>query len=166
MPTSQFTRFIQIALLVLLLTIGIGTYKDYGVSADEATQRAIGEVSLDYVNRVIPLPFLDRPKPINGPAESIFETQVDRAYGVAFELPAEYLIQAIGIRDAEAFHFRHLLNFLLFYVAVYFFYCLLCIRYQNQITALLGASFLVLSPEFMAMPFSTIKIWFFSLYLS
>ena len=100
----------------VFFVIGLFSYSDYGVSADEATQRSIGEVSLSYVNRVIPLPFLDRPVAMDGPAESIFETQRDRAYGVAFELPAEYLIQAFGIKDAQAFDFRHLLNFLLFYV--------------------------------------------------
>jgi len=131
----------------VFFVIGLFSYSDYGVSADEATQRSIGEVSLSYVNRVIPLPFLDRPVAMDGPAESIFETQRDRAYGVAFELPAEYLIQAFDIKDAQAFHFRHLLNFLLFYVAVYFFYRLLCIRYQNQTIALLGAALLVLSPR-------------------
>jgi hypothetical protein len=131
----------------IFFVVGLFSYSDYGVSADEATQRGIGEVSLSYVNRVIPLPFLDHPVAMDGPPESIFETQRDRAYGVAFELPAEYLIQAFGIRDAQAFHFRHLLNFLLFYVAVYFFYRLLCIRYQNQMIALLGAALIVLSPR-------------------
>jgi hypothetical protein len=135
------------AFFMLLMGVGLWSYPDYGVSADEATQRGIGEVSLSYVDRVIPLPFLDRPAPIDGPAKSIFETQRDRAYGVAFELPAEYLIQAFGIKDAQAFNFRHLLNFLLFYLAVYFFYRLLCIRYQNQTIALIGATFLVLSPR-------------------
>jgi hypothetical protein len=140
-------NILVVAFFGVFFVIGLLSYSDYGVSADEATQRGIGEVSLSYVNRVIPLPFLDHPIAMDGPPESIFETQRDRAYGVAFELPAEYLIQAFGIKDAYAFDFRHLLNFLLFYVAVYFFYRLLCIRYQNQTIALLGAMLLVLSPR-------------------
>ena len=159
-------RLFSFAFFALLLVIGLWSYPDYGVSADEATQRGIGETSLSYVNRVIPLPFLDRPAPIDSPAASIFETQRDRAYGVAFELPAEYLIQVFGMKDAQAFDFRHLLNFLLFYLAVYFFYRLLFIRYQNQTIALLGAALLVLSPRIFGDAFFNDKdLVFLSLFL-
>ena len=144
---SKSIQLFRIVFFAFLLGVGIYTYQDYGVSADEATQRAIGQTSLTYVNQVYPLPFIDRAPQIIGPAEAIFETQRDRAYGVAFELPAEYLIQAFGIKDAQAFNFRHLLNFLLFYLAVYFFYRLLFLRYHNEGFAALGALLLVLSPR-------------------
>ena len=163
---SNASRLCCTLFFTLLLGVGIWTFQDYGVSADEATQRAIGQTSLNYVNQVLPLPFLDRPPAIEGPPEALFDAQRDRAYGVAFELPAEYLIQVFGLSDAQAFNFRHLLNFLIFYLAVYFFYRLLFLRYQNQLISLLGATLLVLSPRIYGDAFFNDKdLVFLSLFL-
>lgn len=51
------------------------------------------------------------------------------------------------MNDANAYFFRHLLTFLFFYAAVYFFYKLVKLRYQDWRIGLLGAAFLVLSPR-------------------
>jgi len=73
---------------------------------------------------------LGNAQPLADPA-SVFLAQRDRDYGVVFELPAEFLIKVLNLHDANAYFFRHLLTFLIFYAAVYFFYKLVKLRYQD-----------------------------------
>ena len=131
-----------------ILIIGLLVYKDYGVSTDEPQQREIGLTSLSYIANLFNIPFLlGTTQPLTDPA-SVFLTQRDRDYGVAFELPAELLIKIFGLNDTNAYFFRHLLTFLIFYAALFFFYKLVKLRYQDWRIGLLGAVFLVLSPRF------------------
>ena len=106
----------------ILLLVGLVLYKDYGVSADEMTQRTIGLTSLAYLANLFNIRFLlGDAQPLADPS-SVFLAQRDRDYGVAFELPAEFLIKVLGLQDANAYFFRHLLTFLVFYAAIFFFY--------------------------------------------
>ncbi|MBU3624587.1 hypothetical protein, partial [Polynucleobacter sp. AP-Latsch-80-C2] len=110
-------------------------------------QRSIGLTSLAYLANLFNIRFLlGAAQPLADPA-SVFLTQRDRDYGVVFELPAEFLIKVLNLHDANAYFFRHLLTFLIFYAAVYFFYKLVKLRYQDWRIGLLGAVFLVLSPR-------------------
>ncbi|WP_353203104.1 glycosyltransferase family 39 protein, partial [Polynucleobacter sp.] len=110
-------------------------------------QRSIGLTSLAYLANLFNIRFLlGNAQPLADPA-SVFLTQRDRDYGVAFELPAEFLIKVLNLHDANAYFFRHLLTFLICYVAVYFFYKLVKLRYQDWRIGLLGAAFLVLTPR-------------------
>ena len=136
-----------IGFFVTLLLLGIWVYNDYGLSTDEPFQRSIGLTSLAYLANLFNIRFLlGNAQPLADPA-SVFLTQRDRDYGVAFELPAEFLIKVLNLHDANAYFFRHLLTFLIFYAAVYFFYKLVKLRYQDWRIGLLGAAFLVLSPR-------------------
>ena len=131
----------------ILLLVGLVLYKDYGVSADEMTQRTIGLTSLAYLANLFNIRFLlGDAQPLADPS-SVFLAQRDRDYGVAFELPAEFLIKVLGLQDANAYFFRHLLTFLVFYAAIFFFYKLVKLRYQDWRIGLLGATFLILSPR-------------------
>ena len=144
---TQYKNRLSVTFFLLLLIIGLYVYKDYGISIDEPIQRGIGTTSLVYLANIFNIGFLlDNKQPIADPA-SIFLTQRDRDYGVAFELPAEFLIKIWGLNDANAYLFRHLLTFLIFYVAVIFFYKLVRLRYSDWRVGLLGAIFLVLSPR-------------------
>jgi len=130
-----------------LMAIQLSIFRDYGVSADEMTQRAIGLTSLAYLANLFNIRFLlGDAAPLADPS-SVFLAQRDRDYGVAFELPAEFLIKVFGFHDANAYFFRHFLTFLFFYAAVYFFYKLVKLRYQDWRMGLLGAALLVLSPR-------------------
>jgi len=67
---------IVIIVFSLLLCTGLNTVLDYGVSADEATQRTIGQNSLNYVKQVLPLPFLNKPtETIDKPRDTLNSTE-------------------------------------------------------------------------------------------
>jgi hypothetical protein len=143
----QYKNTLSVTFFFLLLIIGLYVYKDYGISVDEPVQRGIGITSLVYLANLFNIGFLlDNKQPIADPA-SIFLAQRDRDYGVAFQLPAEFLIKIWDLNEANAYLFRHLLTFAIFYVAVIFFYKLVRLRYSDWRLGLLGATFLVLSPR-------------------
>ena len=140
----------QFGFFTALLFIGLWVYKDYGLSTDEPFQRAIGLTSLSYLANLFNIRFLlGNAQPLADPG-SVFLAQRDRDYGVVFELPAEFLIKVFDLQDSNAYFFRHLLTFLVFYAAVFFFYKLVKHRYQDWRMGLLGAAFLILSPRFFA----------------
>jgi len=146
-PQSKVQNIWVGAFFSILLVVGLMIHKDYGVSADEMTQRTIGLTSLAYLANLFNIRFLlGDAQPLTDPS-SVFLAQRDRDYGVAFELPAEFLIKVLGLQDANAYFFRHLLTFLVFYVAIFFFYKLVKLRYQDWRIGLLGATFLILSPR-------------------
>ena len=139
--------FAPFVFFLLFAMVGLLSLKSYGVSADEMTQRGIGLTSLNYLANLFQIPFLlDGAAPLQDPA-SIFLAQKDRDYGVAFELPAEFLVRLLQLQDADIYFFRHLLTFLVFFCAVFFFYRLVKERYSSQALGLLSALFLVLSPR-------------------
>ena len=146
--------------------LALWTIKDYGVSADEMTQRAIGQTSLYYVAHVLNWVFLLGTTPRLANPENLFSTLRDRDYGVAFEFPAELLIRIFDISDSSAYLFRHYLTFAIFFIAVYFFYRLARDRFGNVSWGLLGALLLILSPRFFGDSFFNNKdIVFAALYL-
>jgi hypothetical protein len=135
------------AFFVAFLCLGLWIYQDFGVSTDEQQQREIGLTSLAYIANLFQIPFLlNGAAPLQDPA-SVFLAQKDRDYGVAFELPAEFLVRLLQLQDADVYFFRHLLTFLVFFCAVFFFYRLVKERYSSQAFGLLGALFLILSPR-------------------
>lgn len=133
---------------VIYGAVAIWIIKDYGVSADEMTQRAIGQTSLYYVAHVLNWGLILGATPRLADPESIFLALRDRDYGVAFEFPAELLIRILDINDSDAYLFRHYLTFTIFYIAVYFFYRLARDRYESASWGLLGAALFILSPRF------------------
>jgi hypothetical protein len=140
--------------------------KDYGVSADEMTQRTIGQTSLYYVAHVLNWEFFHGAAPRLLNPETLFVALRDRDYGVAFEFPAELLIRIIDMNDTDAYLFRHYLTFAIFFIAVYFFYRLARDRFGSVSWGLLGALLFILSPRFFGDSFFNSKdIVFASFYV-
>ena len=140
-------RLLPIYLFIFLILLGSFIYKDYGISVDEPQQREIGKTSLNFIAHFFQIPSLKDMDDTYVNAESVFEAQRDRDYGVVFELPAEFLVKIWGLQEENVFYFRHYINYILFCISVVCFYQLLKNRYQKYSLALLGAFFLVLSPR-------------------
>ena len=137
-----------------LLLIGIGLYRDYGISWDEPQQRLIGAVSIKYcVERFAPSLITEKAKAI--PELNEFE---DKDYGVAFEAPAFALEQLLKLQDhRDIFQFRHLLTFLMFPVGAFAIYRLASRRFSDWRIGLLASMFLVLTPRFFGEAFYNSK---------
>ena len=84
---------------------------------------------------------------------------------VSFELQTEFLFHVLNIQDTkEIFQLRHLVNFLIFFVSLIFFYALLNERFESKIYSITGVLFLFFSPRiFGDIFYNTKDIFFLSL---
>lgn len=129
------------------MLIGSLIYKDYGISVDEPQQREIGKTSLNFIAQYFKISPLIDPNEIYPNAGEVFSAQRDRDYGVAFELPAEFLVKILGLQEEKIYYFRHYLNYLLFCISIICFYQLLLHRFHKFSFAALGTLFLIVSPR-------------------
>lgn len=151
-PDKIIHRIAVCAFFAVVLCVGIIIFKDYGISWDEPTQVTTGGVVFNYITKG---------------DQTIFQYQ-DRYYGPVFEifLVAVELIFNLTNDLRAVFLMRHLVNFLLFYVGLVFFYKLCGRRFKSWKVALLGSLFLVLSPRIFADAFYNPKdIPFLSLFI-
>jgi len=146
MPTRLSPLYV-IGFFTLIYCLGLWVYQDYGISIDEPTHRGIGQHSLQYLFLLferLGSPGFD----FVSYSQAHFANFRDRDYGVAFFLPAEFLVQVLGIRDeAQIYYFRHFLIFNLFFGALLAIFALVKVRYQSTGMGLLAVLFLVLSPR-------------------
>ena len=148
----------------VVLVIGIFIFKDYGISIDEDNRRINGFVSLKYIfeiffpNSVSKISeFIDVPDMHSWKAQS----------GVIFDLPVAFIEYFFKIEDVRNIYLtRHLINFLVFFISVYFFFLLIKKRYNSWIFGILGATFLLASPRIFSNSFFNNKdIIFMSIFL-
>jgi len=136
-------KIIVCLFFVVFLCIGIIVFRDYGISCDEATQRITGIVALKYVVR----------------GDQGLLTYGDRDFGPAFEIFLVAIEASLNLtkNPRVVYLMRHLLTFLLFYTAVFFFYLLCKYRFYSWKIGLLGSLFLIFSPRIFADSFYNSK---------
>jgi len=148
---KKVSEKVTLLLFPVLFFIGLFTYKDYGISIDEEFQRSSGFYWLNYILGYTSFEELKnlvgiKLNQIEGftlpsPADNPY-------YGVVFDLPAALLEVILKIDDPKNyFQFRHLLNFILFFIGSIFFFKLLLNRFSNYNISLIGTLFFVLSPR-------------------
>ena len=148
---KKISQKIIFLLFSTFFLVGLFTFKDYGISVDEEFHRSSGFYWLNYILSFTSLEELKNlvdikinqikgftlPKPSDNPY-----------YGVVFDLPVALLEVILKIDDPKNyFQFRHLINFILFFIGSIFFFKLLLNRFSNYLIAILGTLFFVLSPR-------------------
>ena len=138
-------------LFLILFFCGIFTFRDYGISVDEEFHRSSGFYWLRYVLSFTTFEELKNLVNIKLNQISGFSLPPPESYpfyGVIFDLPVAFLEIVFKIDDPKNyFHFKHFLNFSLFFIASIFFYKLLQNRFLNYKISLIGTLFFVLSPR-------------------
>jgi hypothetical protein len=145
MPSGT-RRYVRLAVVVgffgVLLAIGLAVHRDYGVSWDEPVQRRLGQLSWDYARNH---------------DQQLLENR-NRYYGPVYEMFLAEMERLSHLREIrDIYNLRHLSNFLLFFVAVFFFYLLCRRRFRDWRVAVLGCSLLCLSPRIFADAFYNSK---------
>lgn len=133
------------------LLIGLGIYKDYGLSWDENRNHENGKKSFNYVFK----------------GDRSLWTYSDRYYGVAFELPLYMIEKILRLETSrQVFLMRHLATFLMFFLGLVFFYRLIKDHFSSWRIGLLGSVLLILSPRLFAESFYNSKdLVFLSLFI-
>ncbi len=127
------------AFFLILLLIGLGIYRDYGLHWDSRYQVELGELNYRYI-------FLKD--------QALLQYRY-RYYGPLFEIFLYIVTRGIPIR--EMYFTQHLLTFLFFYGGVICFYFLVKLVFKDWRLGLVGCLFLVLSPRIFADSFYNTK---------
>ena len=137
--------------LAIYLLFGIFIFKDYGISFDENINRFNGFVSLKYIFQKLGVDINLSLFVNNLPNLADY---VDKAYGVAFDLPVALFEVILKLSDSQqVYFFKHLINFLIFFSSSVVFYFLLKNIFKNNIISLFGLFFLISSPRIFAESF-------------
>lgn len=153
-PTEKQIKIITLCFFIIILIIGLSSYKDYGVSVDEPFQREHGIESVKYVVREV------LPKILSGEILKGIPPFPEGAkrVGIIFQVPmlfVEYVLR-YDQNTRALWELRHLYNFIWFYIGLIFFYKTILIRH-NWFYALLGCLLMFLSPRIFAHSFYNIK---------
>ena len=131
-----------VAALALFLIIGLAILDDYGMAADETSQRNLAMMNLAHVR---------------GDAGSL-PVDHDRFYGAVFEAPLLLAENALGIERLRGIHLsRHLLTYLFFLTGGLAAYVLACRLTSNRIVALFAMLLFLLHPRLYAHSFFNSK---------
>ena len=143
--------WIIITFFGLFLLMGLAIVDDYGISWDESIQRRHGRVSIDYAaeklgfeNHIVLEPKWD------------LEDYQWSNYGMIYSISANLLEQQLGIEDNpyQYYRLRHLLAFLLFWVATIYFYRTVRLRFPDKLWyPLIATLALIMSPRIFAHAF-------------
>lgn len=137
------------AFFLTYLFVGSQIFDDYGISMDEPIQRKHGMVSLEYVNRI-----LDNPLSIPIKYNIDVNKYDHKEYGVIFQMGCYVLEQLFNLQDIrEVFLLRHILVFLIFCVALFYFNKILFHRFKSHEWAIFGTIMLILTPRLFANSF-------------
>jgi len=148
---KKTSKKITFLLFFTLFLTGLFTFKDYGISIDEEFHRSSGFYWLNYILNFTSFGDFKnlvsiKINQIHGFTLPLPETYP--YYGVVFDLPIAFLEVLFQINDPKNyFYFKHLLNFILFFISSVFFYKLLLNRFINYNIALIGTLFFILSPR-------------------
>ena len=124
----------------LFLLAGLSLLGDYGIGADQGTQRRIAEANLNYA--------LGRVDGILVNNDQFALVPSDRFYGVAFELPLLLAERALGLEDLYYVNrLRLTLTYLFFIIGSYFCYRLAYRLFGSRLLAIMALLFLLLHPR-------------------
>ena len=131
-----------LAACALFLLVGALVLEDYGISTDEGTQREISMAALDY------LAGKERAY------DHLTSVEVNRYYGVAFEVPLLLVERLLGLDDSrDTFLSRHVLTHLFFLAGGVFCYLLVLRMFGNRLLALVAMVLFLLHPRLYAHSF-------------
>jgi len=133
--------------------LGLSLVDDYGIHWDDHSQYNHGLVTADFINDFCGGCLAD-----TSFSDTRLEDYKDRSHGVIFQVSALGIQHLLGIRDArDIFLLRHYLTFIIFFIALIFFYRLLKLHFENRFIAMTGVLFMILSPRIFADSFYNSK---------
>ena len=139
-------RLLTVLLFVTYFVVGWFIVDDYGITYDEGVQRRHGHVTVEYIADRLGI---DHP-PLATEGRSFSE------YGMLFQIAATLAEMQLGVIDDpyQYYRIRHVLGYLLFGLALIFFYRTLRLRWPVESWyPLLGTLLLALTPRIFAHAF-------------
>ncbi len=144
-------RHLGLILFLIMCTIALFSFDEYGMSWDEKAQRFTGLVNYNYI--------------VSG--NQFLHEWPDRDYGIAFELPLIVIEKLFNLTDTRDIYLsRHLVTHLFFLLSAFFCFKLVDLLYKNKLLATIGFLLIVLHPRIYAHSFFNSKdIPFMSMFI-
>ena len=147
---KKFTAIFTYLFFAIFLTVGVYTFRDYGISIDEEFHRLSGFYWLDYALSFTDLENLKEAVKIklNDRGFTVPDPKHHPFYGVIFDIPMALIEVLFNINQSrEYFFLRHFANFSIFFIGAIYFFKILKNRFFNIYVPILGTLFFVLSPR-------------------
>ena len=151
----------------IYIFLGIYNFKDYGVGIEEHFQRSSGFYWLNYILKYTNLYdlqniVLEKLIEIKEFSPDLPSLEIANYYGILFDLPTALIESIFKINvSQDYFYFRHLLNFIIFYISGVFFYKIILLRTNNNIVSFFGSVFYLIIPKAFGNSFFDNKDLFF-----
>ena len=157
---NKYKKF-SIIILIVPFLIGLGVYKDFGISIDEESTRYHGLVSLKYI-----IEFLNFKFETMANIKQLVSYE-HREYGVFFEIIPAILEKVFNLKSyQEIFYFRHLYVHIIFLISIIFFYKTIMNIFNNIYFSLIGSAILYTTPRIFSHSFYNSKdIIFLSMFI-
>lgn len=152
MKKQRLPAVLAFLCVAVMLVVGRYTYKDYGMTLDEFTDRGIAMLNYQYVANT----YLGQDVHV---IEGTLQESRDRYYGVALQMPMVFVEALSGFTMPlnEGFALRHFYIFAVCLCGWICFYWFCQKIFQNRWLALLGMLMVALYPRFWGEQFTNIK---------
>jgi len=167
------SRNFLILLFFITFLLGLALFNDYGVSNDEEFHRNNATFWLKYIKAHIQLNSIAITQLENIITENIIDNEnfvydtsaVPNIQSVPLPLIYEFIVDFLNIKSTKSiYQYKHLYNFIIYFIGLYFFYKLIYERYKSYFYSVIGILFLILTPRFFAESFyNVLDIFFVSL---
>lgn len=159
-------KLILFIFFISLFIVGSSIFHFYGISIDEEENIDLGYVTLRYIYEVffpLKISTIDNISTLPKLSDAFMHND----HGAFLNTLCAYIDVAFNIEKTKIqYLFRHYINFIIFFISVYFFYLIGKFRFNDWRIGILGSIFLVLSPRIFAQSFYNNKdIVFMSLFI-
>jgi len=157
---SAREKKLSITFFLVIFLLGILLFKDYGISSDERFHRNNALFWHDYIESI----FKDKTSFESNGSIKLIENSIKNNNDIISGVPSiqsvslpiiyEFLLDFTNIKDSkEIYQYRHLYNFIIFFLGLIFFYKLIKKTYKSYFFSLIGCVFLFLTPRFFSESF-------------
>ena len=161
----------KIIFFVLIYLLGLNVFKDYGIYLDDEYQRENAFFWYNYIKNFLFDPSLSLnvhlENLIDGKIEVINSSTIPSLQPAALGIFSEIFIDLLDFsydETQQVYFTRHLYNFTIFFIGLFFFYKLIMVRFKSHLYSFIGVSILFLTPRFFAESFyNSQDIYFLSL---
>ena len=158
--------FVYLIFLAIFI-LGITIYNDYGLNIDDEWYKENGEFYYQYIKLFFSGQNSTSLNDIKSLSTKIIGFSVPYMNPVLFELPQVYISRLLNFNvSKEIYEFGHLLNFLIFFTSLVFFYKIISNKFKSTFYGIIAIVILITTPRIFAESFYNSRdIFFLSLFI-
>ena len=152
--------------MILVVVVGLITYKDYGLTLDDESYRLNGVFYKEFIQNYFLSIFSFDFSELSNLNKEIQNTSI-RNHPAIFEIFLEFIVKIFGVTEInKIYNISHLLNYLIFSSSLFICYKIILVRFNSYLLSILSIFLIFFTPRFFAESFYNSRdIFFFSLFI-